>query len=469
MRGGRSAWQDPGLAGLCSCAHARRRDRRAAARGWSADDHGREGPVRGGALPGPAARRAARLGSGRAAPGGPRPAVARAADPDRSSARGSRVTCGATACPPRRSAPRACRPRTARRAWLRSTICFGTPPGRLGRDPHPQPARLRAEDPGSILRSNYPADRFEVIVVDNASGDEERVELPDDVERRESRSALLREEAPGGSNARNAGLLAATGEIVAFADDDVSVDRDWLATLASGHSTAASASAPPPGLTLPGALETPAQVWYEGFANAGAGLRDRASSIAATPRRPAAVPVHGRRPRQRRELRLPSRPADRAGRLRPRPRTGTLTHDGEDVEALLRVLLADRQVVYEPRGDRLARPPARLRAVRTAGVGLRCRASPPASPRSCSTHPALLPELLRKLPGGWPTRSPRARPRTSASRPTTLAASPGSSCAAWPMDRSRMRGAAGSRRQPAWPERADRAAAPGAQAARCGC
>jgi len=102
----------------------------------------------------------------------------------------------------------------------------------------------------SILRSNYPADRYEVIVVDNGSGADQRADLsgighPEDVEIR-----LLQEPCPGGANARNRGLGAAGGEIVAFCDDDVLVDRNWIANLAlafdSGERVGGVA-----GLTLP--------------------------------------------------------------------------------------------------------------------------------------------------------------------------------------------------------------------------
>src|SRR6202044_1162576 len=42
---------------------------------------------------------------------------------------------------------------------------------------------------------------------------------------------VVREPRPGASAARNRGMAVATGEIVAFTDDDVAVDRRWLRAL----------------------------------------------------------------------------------------------------------------------------------------------------------------------------------------------------------------------------------------------
>jgi GT2 family glycosyltransferase len=67
---------------------------------------------------------------------------------------------------------------------------------------------------------------FEVIVVDDGSTDS-AAEIAGDFDVR-----LIRTKNCGLSSARNTGLEAATGEIVAFTDDDAWPDRDWLRYLA---------------------------------------------------------------------------------------------------------------------------------------------------------------------------------------------------------------------------------------------
>lgn len=68
----------------------------------------------------------------------------------------------------------------------------------------------------------------EVIVVDDGSSDG----TAGLVEKRFPGAILIRLEPSGLSAARNAGAEAATGEFVAFTDDDCEPDRDWLAGLA---------------------------------------------------------------------------------------------------------------------------------------------------------------------------------------------------------------------------------------------
>lgn len=73
----------------------------------------------------------------------------------------------------------------------------------------------------SVTRLNYPD--YEVILVDDGSTDQ-----TPDIARRFPTVRCIRQANQGLSHARNAGILAATGEIVAFTDDDCRADEDWL-------------------------------------------------------------------------------------------------------------------------------------------------------------------------------------------------------------------------------------------------
>jgi glucosyl-dolichyl phosphate glucuronosyltransferase len=83
----------------------------------------------------------------------------------------------------------------------------------------------------SVLSQQSRGMRYEVIVVDNNSSDSTR----EVVERRisEGRQNLryLFEHRQGSSYARNAGIAAARSDIIAFADDDVRVGAEWIATI----------------------------------------------------------------------------------------------------------------------------------------------------------------------------------------------------------------------------------------------
>lgn len=74
-----------------------------------------------------------------------------------------------------------------------------------------------------LLAQSFPRDRYEVIVVDNGSTDRSA-----DVARRYAPVTLLQEPKEGSYAARNTGVRAARGRILAFTDADCVVGPDWL-------------------------------------------------------------------------------------------------------------------------------------------------------------------------------------------------------------------------------------------------
>jgi glycosyltransferase involved in cell wall biosynthesis len=72
---------------------------------------------------------------------------------------------------------------------------------------------------------------WEVLVVDNNSSDQTRQVVEDFRRQDPSRFRYLFEPQPGKSHALNAGIRHAKGEILAFMDDDVTVELNWLHNL----------------------------------------------------------------------------------------------------------------------------------------------------------------------------------------------------------------------------------------------
>ena len=73
---------------------------------------------------------------------------------------------------------------------------------------------------------------FELIVVDNNSTDNTREIVLDRFARVDPRVQYLFESQQGLSYARNAGIRAARAPLVAFIDDDVRAQPDWVAAIA---------------------------------------------------------------------------------------------------------------------------------------------------------------------------------------------------------------------------------------------
>lgn len=94
----------------------------------------------------------------------------------------------------------------------------------------------------SLQELDYPD--YEVIVVDDGSTDRTG-EILD----RFPAVQAIRQENRGLSAARNVGLYAATGEIVAYTDSDCFVDRDWLTLLVSQLEQTGAAAVGGPNLT----------------------------------------------------------------------------------------------------------------------------------------------------------------------------------------------------------------------------
>jgi len=121
----------------------------------------------------------------------------------------------------------------------------------------------------SLTQQDYP--NYEIIVVDNAPSDDATREL---VQQTYPAVRYVREPIPGLAVAHNRGLLAATGSVVAFTDDDVRVDRLWLTKLVEGFELGENVGCVT-GMIVPAELETPAQVWLEQYGGFNKGFKAR--------------------------------------------------------------------------------------------------------------------------------------------------------------------------------------------------
>ncbi|MBI3887090.1 MAG: glycosyltransferase [Opitutae bacterium] len=93
-------------------------------------------------------------------------------------------------------------------------------------------ARLLRQTLAGVARQDYPADRLEVLVIDNNSTDATPAVVAEFAAGPHAPRHVL-EQTQGLGHARNRGLAEATGEIVLFADDDILVEPDWVRQMAA--------------------------------------------------------------------------------------------------------------------------------------------------------------------------------------------------------------------------------------------
>jgi glycosyltransferase involved in cell wall biosynthesis len=196
----------------------------------------------------------------------------------------------------------------------------------------------------SLSQQEYPD--YEVVVVDNAPTSDFLARL---LSSRTSKARLRRivEPRPGAASARNAGWRTATGEIVAFIDDDEIADPYWLAELARGFRARRDVKGVT-GMILPVALDTQEQDWFE---QAGGHVKGRgftpaefdvSSHAAQHPLYP--LPPFGATGNMAIDREILSELGGFDVALGP----GTLTRGGEDIAWLCDFMLAGNTLVYQP-------------------------------------------------------------------------------------------------------------------------
>ncbi|UVJ39575.1 glycosyltransferase family 2 protein [Arthrobacter sp. CJ23] len=206
-----------------------------------------------------------------------------------------------------------------------------------------RPALLRGAL-SAILNLDYP--NFDVLVVDNAAATAETRRMVSR-EFHDPRVALITEPAPGLSQARNAGLNHARGDIVAYTDDDVVVDQAWLREIAAGFERMPG-TACVTGLVPAGELRSPAQGYFDDRVSWSKCMAPKVYSFADPPKDLPKFPFCPGAFGTGANFALDRSIALGLGGFDKALGAGTRTGGGEDIDMFTRVILEGHSLVVQP-------------------------------------------------------------------------------------------------------------------------
>jgi O-antigen biosynthesis protein len=195
----------------------------------------------------------------------------------------------------------------------------------------------------SLNHLNYPY--LDILIVDNAPDDNATEQL---LRTKYPHVRYIPEPRPGLNWARNRAIAEARGEIIAYTDDDVVVDPEWVRALAEVFADDSEVMAIT-GLVVPYELETDAQILFEQHGGFGRGFErkwyhiNRENSAKVTSR-------YGHTGRFGTGANMAYRRIlfDYIGCFDPALDVGTVTNGGGDLEMFFRVLKEGYLLVYEP-------------------------------------------------------------------------------------------------------------------------
>jgi glycosyltransferase involved in cell wall biosynthesis len=183
--------------------------------------------------------------------------------------------------------------------------------------------------------------RFELLIVDNAPSDQSTADLV----KRFPEARYVLEKYSGLNFARNRAWREATGDIIAYLDDDVVVDSGWLAGLQEAWAENPDASAFT-GLVMPLSLDARAQVLFEkknGFRR-GFDKKRFGQELPGNPLYPCGAGIFGAGCNMafRREI------LRELGGFDEALDTGAPLPGGGDLDIFYRIIRAGHVLVYEP-------------------------------------------------------------------------------------------------------------------------
>ena len=197
----------------------------------------------------------------------------------------------------------------------------------------------------SLSASQHPD--LELVVVDNRPADRTR-DLVSRWHARDRRVRYVAEHRPGLSTARNRGVAETKARYVAFTDDDVVVEPNWLRWLLAPFVDVNVGVVT--GMVLPCELETAAQKRFEQYSGFCKGFDRRTYDLHSHGAYDRLLyPYWGGIFGSGNSMAFRRAELIAAGGFDPALGAGTIVPGGEDIDAMSRAILRGSKLVYEPR------------------------------------------------------------------------------------------------------------------------
>ncbi len=188
----------------------------------------------------------------------------------------------------------------------------------------------------------------QVVVVDNASGDDRtRAVVEGWRDERLPSIDYVAEPTPGLARAHNTGLTRVTTDVAAFTDDDVLVDRFWLAEVMAGFDGGSDVGCVT-GMIFPAELETWAQQWAEDNIGFNKGFSQARFDLATDGEFGPLHPFNAGRMGSGANMSFRIAALDEIGGFDEALGAGTLAKGGDDLHAFYSVVAAGGTLVYQP-------------------------------------------------------------------------------------------------------------------------
>ena len=249
---------------------------------------------------------------------------------------------------------------------------------------------------GALRAMRYPS--FEIVIVDNSPSVPGTREAVTEIAAEDPRVRYVAEPLPGSSVARNRGIREAGADLLAFTDDDVAVDPEWLSWMVKPFLRDRRVGVVT-GLVLPARMDTPEQRWFEEYSGFGKGLEPRLYDLDEH-RAPENLlyPYWGAAFGSGNSMAFRRNVIEGIGGFDPALGAGSPARAGADVEAFSHAILEGSRLAYEPRAlcwhDHRTHSAALKRQTFAYGAGFTAILT-----KSVLREPRLALEMARQLGG----------------------------------------------------------------------